>query len=48
MDADIAILSQDITALTPEEYLGIRCDVTLRGGIPIHDRHDEFSRGEFA
>ncbi|UPY35001.1 amidohydrolase [Sediminicoccus sp. KRV36] len=48
MDADIAILSQDITALAPEEYLGVQCDATLRGGIAIHDRHDEFRRGEFA
>jgi predicted amidohydrolase YtcJ len=43
MDADIAILSQDITTLAPEEYLGVRCDMTLRGGIPIHDRHGEFA-----
>ncbi len=42
MDADIAILSQDITALSPEEYLSVQCDVTLRGGIAIHDRHGEF------
>ncbi|MBX9752327.1 MAG: amidohydrolase [Roseococcus sp.] len=48
MDADIAILSRDITALAPEEYPGVQCDVTLRGGIAIHDRHDEFRRGEFA
>jgi predicted amidohydrolase YtcJ len=48
MDADIAILSQDITTLAPEEYLGVRCDVTLRGGIAIHDRHNEFRGGEFA
>ncbi|WPB86952.1 amidohydrolase [Sediminicoccus rosea] len=48
MDADIAILSQDVTALAPEEYLGVRCDVTLRGGIAIHDRHDELSREGFA
>lgn len=47
MDADIAILSQDVTALAPEEYLGVRCDVTLRGGIAIHDRHDELSREGF-
>jgi predicted amidohydrolase YtcJ len=43
MDADIAILSQDVTALAPEEYLGVRCDVTLRGGIAIHDRHGELA-----
>lgn len=43
MDADIAILSQDITTLAPEEYSGVRCDVTLRGGLPIFDRHGEFA-----
>ncbi len=43
MDADIAILSRDITALTPEEYLGVACDATLRDGIAIHDRHGEFA-----
>ncbi len=48
MDADIAILSRDITAIAPEEYQSVTCDVTLRGGIAIHDRHDEFRRGEFA
>ncbi len=48
MDADIAILSRDITALAPEEYLGVACDATLRGGIAIHDRHGEFRQGECA
>ena len=48
MDADIAILSQDITALSPEAYRDMRCDVTLRGGIAIHDRHHEFRHGELA
>lgn len=43
MDADIAILSQDVTTLAPEEYLGVQCDVTLRGGIAINDRHGEFA-----
>ena len=43
MDADIAILSRDITMLEPEEYIGVQCDVTLRGGVVIHDRHGEFS-----
>lgn len=43
MDADIAILSRDITALAPEEYMGVTCDATLRGGIAIHDRHGEFA-----
>ncbi len=42
MDADIAVLSQDITALQPEDYLGVQCDLTLRGGVAIHDRHGEF------
>ncbi|MDB5415982.1 MAG: amidohydrolase, partial [Rubritepida sp.] len=39
MDADIAVLSQDITAIAPEEYMGVRADLTLRGGLPIFDRH---------
>jgi len=43
MDADIAILSQDITALPPEDYAGVRCDATLRGGLAIFDRHGEFA-----
>ncbi|WP_431302622.1 amidohydrolase [Sediminicoccus sp. BL-A-41-H5] len=43
MDADIAILSQDVTTLAPEEYLGVQCDITLRGGIAIHDRHGELA-----
>lgn len=43
MDADIAILSRDITAIAPEEYAGVECDLTLRGGIPIFDRHGEFA-----
>ena len=43
MDADIAVLSQDITALPPEAYSQVRADLTLRGGVPIFDRHGEFA-----
>lgn len=43
MDADIAILSRDITALEPEEYRTVQCDATLRGGLVLHDRHGEFA-----
>jgi predicted amidohydrolase YtcJ len=40
MQADIAVLSRDIFAATPEEILReTRCDLTLRGGEPIFDRH---------
>jgi hypothetical protein len=40
MDADIAILSRDIFAGTPEEVLrNTSCDLTLRGGEAIFDRH---------
>jgi predicted amidohydrolase YtcJ len=42
MLADIAVLSRDIFAATPDEILrDTRCDVTLRGGVPIFDRHAE-------
>ncbi|WP_376087816.1 amidohydrolase [Roseomonas sp. CCTCC AB2023176] len=40
MQADIAVLTRDIFACTPEEVLGTTSDLTLRGGIVIHDRHD--------
>ncbi|WP_421990110.1 amidohydrolase [Roseococcus sp.] len=43
MDADIAILSQDITAIAPEEYLNVQADLTIRGGAPIFDRHGVFT-----
>lgn len=43
MDADIAVLSQDIFACPPEALPGTRADITLRGGLPIHDRHGELA-----
>jgi hypothetical protein len=40
MLADIALLSRDIFAASPEDILrDTRCDLTLRGGIAIHDAH---------
>ena len=40
MLADIAVLSRDIFAAEPEQILReTRCDLTLRGGEPIFDRH---------
>ncbi|WP_237213128.1 amidohydrolase [Falsiroseomonas oryziterrae] len=40
MLADIAVLSRDIFAAEPEQILHeTRCDLTLRGGEPIFDRH---------
>lgn len=41
MDADIAVLSRDIFAASPEALKDTRADITLRGGLPIHDRHGE-------
>jgi predicted amidohydrolase YtcJ len=41
MDADIAVLSRDLTTLAPEEILSVQADLTLRGGLPIFDRHGE-------
>ena len=42
MLADIAVLSRDIFAAAPEQILReTRCDMTLRGGEAIHDRHAE-------
>ncbi|MCX8134321.1 MAG: amidohydrolase [Roseococcus sp.] len=43
MDADIAVLSQDLTTLAPEEMLSVQADLTLRGGAPIFDRHGELA-----
>ncbi len=43
MDADIAVLSQDIFGCPPEALPITRADITLRGGIAIHDRHGEFA-----
>ena len=39
MLADIAVLSKDIFAIAPEEILTTEADLTLRGGLPIFDRH---------
>jgi predicted amidohydrolase YtcJ len=40
MLADIAVLSRDIFVAEPEQILhDTRCDLTLRGGEPIFDRH---------
>ncbi|MCX7931864.1 MAG: amidohydrolase [Rhodovarius sp.] len=43
MDADIAVLSQDIFASSVEALPSTRCDITLRGGVVIYDRHRELS-----
>jgi len=43
MDADIAVLSEDLFALEAdalaERVRGVACDLTLRGGVVTHDRH---------
>jgi predicted amidohydrolase YtcJ len=39
MLADIAVLSDDIFAVAPDEILGMRADLVLRGGTPVFDRH---------
>ncbi|MBP0463030.1 amidohydrolase [Roseomonas sp. PWR1] len=39
MQADIAVLSRDIFAITPDEVLRTEADLTLREGEPIFDRH---------
>jgi predicted amidohydrolase YtcJ len=41
MQADIAVLSNDIFACAPEEVLRTRADVTLREGAVLFDRHGE-------
>ncbi len=43
MDADIAVLSRDIFVGSPEALKETRADITLRGGIAIHDRHGELA-----
>jgi predicted amidohydrolase YtcJ len=44
MLADIAVLSRDIFAASPEEILReTQADITLRDGAPIHDRMGEFA-----
>lgn len=39
MQADIAVLSQDIFAIAPEDLPATRADLTLRDGAPIFDRY---------
>ncbi len=39
MLADVAVLSKDIFAISPDELLTTEADLTLRGGEPIFDRH---------
>ncbi|WP_270935732.1 amidohydrolase [Falsiroseomonas oryzae] len=44
MLADLAVLSRDVFAAEPEQILrDTRCDLTLRGGVPIFDRHGALS-----
>ena len=43
MQADIAVLSQDVFAIDPEAVLTTQADLTLRDGHPIHDRHGELA-----
>ena len=40
MLADVAVLSRDVFAISPEEVLTTEADLTLRGGAVIFDRHD--------
>lgn len=37
--ADVAVLSRDIFALDPSELIGVRADLTIRGGAVVYDRH---------
>ncbi len=41
MDADIAVMSRDLTQIAPEEYPDVQAHLTLRGGVPIFDRNGE-------
>jgi predicted amidohydrolase YtcJ len=44
MQADIAVLSRDIFAAEAEQILrDTRCDLALRDGLPIFDRHAELA-----
>ncbi len=43
MDADIAVLSHDLTAIAPEAYASVAAHLTLRGGAAIFDRHGELA-----
>jgi predicted amidohydrolase YtcJ len=41
---DVAVFSRDMTRATPEEILeDTRCDITVRGGAVVFDRHGEMS-----
>jgi predicted amidohydrolase YtcJ len=41
MDADVAVLSDDVLTLPAEALPSVTCHMTLRGGEPIFDRHGE-------
>ena len=42
--ADIAVFSRDLTRAAPEDILAdTRCDLTIRGGAVVFDRHGEFA-----
>jgi predicted amidohydrolase YtcJ len=42
MLGDVAVFSRDMTKATPEEILeDTQCDLTIRGGEIIFDRHGE-------
>jgi predicted amidohydrolase YtcJ len=39
---DVAVFSRDLTTAAPEEILeDTRCDLTIRGGAVVFDRHGE-------
>jgi hypothetical protein len=43
MAADVAVWSRDLLSATPDEILhDTRCDLTLLGGEPVHDRRGEW------
>ena len=43
--ADVAIFSRDLLTASPEEILhDTRCDLTIRGGEIVFDRHGETAR----
>jgi predicted amidohydrolase YtcJ len=43
--ADVAVFSLDLLAASPEEILQeTRCDLTIRGGEVVFDRHGEVAR----
>lgn len=39
MDADVAVFDTDLLEASPEAVMAARCDLTIRGGQVIHDRH---------